>query len=172
MYFKDWPPQSAYTYIKMTLLIPPVPFIWQYHTLCLVLNHVVLHRSQLTKCLEHLLHLLKRSVIQLKVATICFRSQTPFYVMHSLIFLLKHIERAHPPRAAQTDRTDKHQRNFYSPSKFAALYGNHLSGVTKNAGHEWFYRSLTLYRGHSHQSWCDYKTLLKAVADKNEWRLE
>ncbi len=93
-------------------------------------------------------------------------------VFQGLIFLLKHIERAHPPRAAQTDRTDKHQRNFYSPSKFAALYGNHLSGVTKNAGHEWFYRSLTLYRGHSHQSWCDYKTLLKAVDDKNEWRLE
>ncbi len=64
----------------------------------------MLHRSQLTKCLEHLLHLLKRSVIQLKVATICFHSQSPFYVMHSLIFLLKHIER---PRGLlkQTEQT-------------------------------------------------------------------
>lgn len=61
-----------------------------------------------TKRLKHLLHLLKRSVIQLMVATIWFHSQSPFYVMHSLIFLLKHIERARPLRVAQTDRTDKH----------------------------------------------------------------
>lgn len=122
MYSKDWPPQSAYTYIKMTLLIPPVPFIWEYHTLCLVLNYVVLHWRQLTKCLKHLLHLLKRSVIQLMVATVRFHSQSPFYVMHSLIFLLKHIERDCLLRAAQTDRTDTHQRNFYSPSKFTALW--------------------------------------------------
>lgn len=166
MYSKDWPPQSAYTYIKMTLLIPPVPFIWEYHTLCLVLNYVVLHWRQLTKCLKHLLHLLKRSVIQLMVATVRFHSQSPFYVMHSLIFLLKHIERD----CLQTEQT--RTKGISTVRVNSQLYGNHLSVVTKNAGHEWFYMSLTLYRGHSRQSWFNYKTLLKAIADKNERRLE
>lgn len=125
----------------------------------------MLHRRQLTKCLKHLLHLLKRSVIQLMVATIWFHFLSPFSVMHSLIFLLKLIERARPLRVAQTDRTVKHQRNF------EIVYGNDLPVVINNAAHEWLGVWHSAAFIHVNQDlFIYYETLPRANADKNERR--